>query len=87
MKRDPEKDIPWSNRSLRECYLAGAERFGWSRRKSEPGSLRPGCMQVGWDMAAASYPANRKGAKAQVRINPDSPVLVRSGTHDPGTGT
>ncbi len=27
--QDPEKEKPWSSKSLRECYKAGAERFGW----------------------------------------------------------
>lgn len=86
-EKDPEKDIPWSSKSLRECYRAGAERFGWARRKREPGSMRAGDKLVGWGMATASYPANRKGAKASARIDADGTVLVRSGTHDLGTGT
>jgi xanthine dehydrogenase YagR molybdenum-binding subunit len=86
-EKDPEKDIPWSSKSLRECYRAGAERFGWARRKPQPGSMRANGKLVGWGMATAAYPANRKGAKASARINPDGTVLVRSGTHDLGTGT
>jgi len=86
-EKDPEKDMPWSSKSLRECYRAGAERFGWTRRTPAPGSMRAGDKLVGWGMATASYPANGKGAKASSRINPDGTVLVRSGTHDLGTGT
>jgi len=86
-EKDPEKDIPWSSKSLRECYRVGAERFGWAKRTPEPGSMRQGRTQVGWGMATASYPANRKGAKASATINADGSVLVRSGTHDLGTGT
>jgi len=86
-EKDPEKDIPWSSKSLRECYRVGAERFGWAKRTPEPGSMRQGRTLVGWGMATASYPANRKGAKASATINADGSVLVRSGTHDLGTGT
>ncbi|MGJ7918886.1 xanthine dehydrogenase family protein molybdopterin-binding subunit [Massilia sp. LXY-6] len=86
-EKDPEKDIPWSSKSLRECYRIGAERFGWARRTPEPGSMRAGRTQVGWGMATASYPANRKGSKASARIDADGSLLVRSGTHDLGTGT
>jgi xanthine dehydrogenase YagR molybdenum-binding subunit len=86
-EKDPEKDIPWSSKSLRECYRVGAERFGWAKRTPEPGSMRQGRTQVGWGMATASYPANRKGAKASATVNADGSVLVRSGTHDLGTGT
>ncbi|HEU4372791.1 MAG TPA: molybdopterin cofactor-binding domain-containing protein, partial [Telluria sp.] len=28
-ERDPDKDLPWSSKSLRECYRVGADRFGW----------------------------------------------------------
>ena len=86
-EKDPEKDIPWSSKSLRECFRVGAERFGWRKRTPAPGSMRIGRTQVGWGMATASYPANRKAAKAIATINPDGTAVVRSGTHDLGTGT
>jgi len=81
-EKDSEKDIPWSSKSLRECYRAGAERFGRVRRKPEPGSMRTEGKLVDWGMATASYPANREGARALVMINRGGTVLVRSGTHD-----
>jgi xanthine dehydrogenase YagR molybdenum-binding subunit len=31
-EKDPEKDKPWSSKSLRECYRVGAGRFEWSKR-------------------------------------------------------
>jgi len=86
-EKEPEKDIPWSSKSLRECYRIGAERFGWVRRLPAPGSMRIGRTQIGWGMATASYPANRKGSKASASIDADGFLLVRSGTHDLGTGT
>lgn len=86
-EKDPEKDLPWSSKSLRECYRAGAERFGWSRRSPKPGSMRNGRTLVGWGMATATYPANRKGAKAVAALLPDGTAVVRSGSHDLGTGT
>lgn len=86
-EKDPEKDIPWSSKSLRECYELGARRFGWSRRSPQPGSMREGRTLVGWGVATAAYPANRKGAKADATILPDGTAVVRSGSHDLGTGT
>lgn len=85
--KDPEKDVPWSSKSLRECYSAAAERFGWSRRDPRPGSMKNGRMLVGWGMATATYPANRKDAKARAILLPDGTAVVRSGSHDLGTGT
>lgn len=85
--RDAEKNLPFSSKSLRECYRVGAEKFGWSRRTPEPRSMRAGRMLVGWGMATATYPANRDAAKASALIRADGTALVRCGTHDLGTGT
>jgi len=86
-EKDPEKDQPFSSKSLRECYRVGAERFGWAKRNPEPRSMRAGNTLVGWGMATATYPANRQKAKASAIIRADGTALVRSGTHDLGTGT
>ena len=85
-EQDPEKGHPYSSKSLRECYRAGAERFGWGRRNPAPRSMRVGNMLVGWGMATATYPANRSKSKANAVIRPDGTALVTSGTHDMGTG-
>ncbi|MFL6707064.1 MAG: xanthine dehydrogenase family protein molybdopterin-binding subunit [Massilia sp.] len=84
---DPEKNLPFSSKSLRECYRVGAERFGWAKRTPEPRSMRNGRMLVGMGMATATYPANRDGAKASALIRADGTALVKCGTHDLGTGT
>jgi xanthine dehydrogenase YagR molybdenum-binding subunit len=86
-EQDPEKNLPWSSKSLRECYRLGADRFGWSRRPPEPRSLRDGDALVGWGMASAVYPVHRSSGAARARINADGTVLVESGTEDLGTGT
>lgn len=86
-EQDPEKNLPWSGKGLRECYLRGAERFGWARRTAAPGSMRDGRMLVGWGMATATYPANRRPAKASASLYPDGSAVLRSATHELGTGT
>jgi len=86
-EKDPEKDIPWSSKSLRECYRVAGERFGWARRNPQPRSMKSGRTLVGWGMATATYPANRKNAKASAVLLPDGTAVVRSGSHDLGTGT
>ena len=86
-EKDAEKDLPFSSKSLRECYRIGAEKFGWARRTPQPRSMRSGRMLVGWGMATATYPANRDAAKASALIRADGTALVRCGTHDLGTGT
>jgi xanthine dehydrogenase YagR molybdenum-binding subunit len=86
-EKDPEKDLPWSSKKLRECYQVAAERFGWARRTSAPGSMKAGRTLVGWGMATATYPARRLPAEAWASIQPDGTAIVRCGSHDIGTGT
>ncbi|MES2355635.1 MAG: xanthine dehydrogenase family protein molybdopterin-binding subunit [Pseudomonadota bacterium] len=86
-ERDPDKNKPFSSKSLRECYQIGAERFGWSRRDSRPRSMQDGNWLVGMGMATATYPTNRGKAAARVRLMPDGTALVQSGSQDLGTGT
>jgi len=85
--QDPEKRIPWSSRSLRECYASGAAAFGWSRRSAAPKGMQTGRTALGWGVAAATYPANRQGAKARARLSADGWVVVQSATQELGTGT
>lgn len=84
---DPASGKPWSSKRLRECYHAAAERFGWSRRRAAPGSMRDGRWLVGWGVATATYPAHRSPASAVARLFPDGTALVQSGSQDIGTGT
>ncbi len=84
---DPEKGLPWSSKSLKECYQLGAERFGWQKRNPTPRSMREGNTLIGWGMATATYPTNRSPASAIARIMADGTAVVRSGSQDIGTGT
>jgi xanthine dehydrogenase YagR molybdenum-binding subunit len=84
---DPEKLLPWSSRSLRQCYESGAAAFGWSRRSLAPNSMHEGRTAIGWGMASATYPANRQAAHATACMRVDGLVVVRSGTQELGTGT
>src|SRR5262249_38652473 len=51
---DESKGIPFSSRRLLECYRLGAEKFGWSRRTPEVGSMTRDGLTLGWGMAACS---------------------------------
>jgi xanthine dehydrogenase YagR molybdenum-binding subunit len=86
-EQDEDKNLPWSTKSLRECYERGAERFGWSKRNPEPRSMRLGRTLIGWGMATATYPARRSPASAVARMYPDGSVHVDAGSQDLGTGT
>ncbi|MGI2905615.1 xanthine dehydrogenase family protein molybdopterin-binding subunit [Tolypothrix sp. VBCCA 56010] len=84
---DPSKNLPWSSKSLRECYKVGAERFGWQKRNPTPRSMRDGNYLIGWGMATATYPTNRSPASAIAQIMADGTAVVRTGSQDIGTGT
>jgi xanthine dehydrogenase YagR molybdenum-binding subunit len=84
---DEEKNKPFSSRHLKECLQVGAEKFGWSGRTPEVGSMRKGDLVLGWGVAAASWGAGRGISEATVTLKSDGTVRVSSGTQDPGTGT
>jgi xanthine dehydrogenase YagR molybdenum-binding subunit len=86
--KDPDQNKPWSSKSLRECYRAAADKFGWSKRTLAPRRMRAGKELVGWGMATATYPAHQfPGAAARVRVRADGTALVQTASHDLGTGT
>ncbi|MGI9015798.1 MAG: xanthine dehydrogenase family protein molybdopterin-binding subunit [Euzebya sp.] len=84
---DPHSGMPWSSNALRECYLLGADRFGWDARSAAPGSMRDGHLQLGWGVASATYAVNSEPANAWVRLRADGTATVACGTQDLGTGT
>jgi xanthine dehydrogenase YagR molybdenum-binding subunit len=86
-ERDPETGRPFSSKSLRECYMRGAERIGWTRRRATPRSMRDGEWLVGLGMSTATYPAKRMPATALARLTADGTIVVQAATHELGTGT
>src|SRR5205814_9255256 len=86
-EKDPERGIPFSSKSLRECYARGAERFGWARLNPAARSMRDGDALVGFGMSTATYPAKRMPASALARLTADGTVVVQAATHEFGTGT
>ncbi|MGM9508423.1 xanthine dehydrogenase family protein molybdopterin-binding subunit [Larkinella sp. GY13] len=86
---DPERNLPWSAKSLKECYRMGSEQFGWKNRKPEPRSMQTDGMWVGYGMASSLYGFHRHPSKAKAMMQADGSVVVQSATMDigPGTGT
>jgi CO/xanthine dehydrogenase Mo-binding subunit len=83
----PGSGRPWSSKALRECYHAGAERFGWARRTPETGSMRDGNWLVGYGMAGVTFTSGQAPCQATVSIGRDGTAHVRSAATDLGTGT
>src|SRR5207302_9219064 len=86
-KIDESLGIPFSSRHLLECFELGAEKFGWSKRNPEVGSMKRDGLTLGWGMAGCTWIAARFPAEANVQLRDDGTVRVASGTQDIGTGT
>lgn len=83
---DPVAGIPFSSRSLMQCFDQAAARFGWNRRTPEPGSMREGDWMVGFGCAAACYPTNIGPAAARVSLVSSGKAEVELAGHEIGTG-
>ncbi|MGO7044568.1 aldehyde oxidoreductase molybdenum-binding subunit PaoC [Rhizobium johnstonii] len=85
---DPENaDRPFSSRPFVECLRTGAERFGWSMRKTETGQVRDGDWLIGMGMAGAIRGAPISKAGARVRLDRQGMLTVETDMTDLGTGS
>ena len=72
----PQSGLPWSSNALRECYAVGAERFGWTGRNPEIGSMRDGHWKIGYGLAALATPTcpgRRRPAAQRSRHHLETP--------------
>lgn len=83
----PESGKPFSSKALRECYLLGAEKFGWKNRKFEPRSMRDGNLLVGWGMATGVWGAGQGTATIKIVLKADGTAYLATGASDIGPGT
>jgi xanthine dehydrogenase YagR molybdenum-binding subunit len=85
--KDPISGKPYTIRKLKECLERGAQRFGWSRRNAEPGSMHDadGAL-IGWGVAAGAYPCIAAVAIAAARLSGDGRLTIEVGGHEMGQG-
>ena len=86
-KTNEALSIPFSSRHLLECFELGGQKFGWSKRTSEIGSMKRDGLTLGWGMAGCTWVAARFPAEASVQLRDDGTARVACGTQDIGTGT
>ena len=86
-KIDEGLGIPFSSRHYLECLEVGAEKFGWSKRNPQVGSMKRDGLILGWGMAGAAWIAARFPSEANVQLRDDGTTRVACGTQDIGTGT
>lgn len=82
---DPVTGLPFSSRSLNDCYEAAATAFQWSSRDPRPASMTDGDWQVGMGCASAVYPTYISPSFVRVTLLPTSAQVEVAG-HDLGTG-
>jgi xanthine dehydrogenase YagR molybdenum-binding subunit len=88
--KDPSNGKPWSSRSLVECLKKGAQSFGWSKRKMEPGQIREGNFLIGYGVGCGTYPARQRDTSAIVKLGRNGDgvrATVELAASDLGTGT
>jgi xanthine dehydrogenase YagR molybdenum-binding subunit len=84
---EPISGKPFSSKALRQCYVQGAERFGWSKRKLAPRAMRDEAgMLVGWGMGTATFPALMFQGQARAVVRRDGSGVMETGAHDMGQG-
>ena len=87
-EKDPTSGTPFSSRHIVEAYEAGAERFGWAKRKMKPGTQREGEWLIGLGCATATYPYYRMpGGAARLTLTKDGRATVEIAAHEMGMGT
>jgi len=88
--KDPSNGKPWSSRSVVDCLKKGAEVFGWSRRKIEPGQNRQGNYLIGYGVGCGTYPSRQRDSSAIVKLTRSGDVVrasIELAASDLGTGT
>jgi xanthine dehydrogenase YagR molybdenum-binding subunit len=84
---DPATKKPYTSKALRECYLQAAEKFGWSQRDPQPGSMTRGNKLVGYGMATGIWDAYQFPSHVEAMIDEDGKLIINNAVTDIGTGT
>jgi xanthine dehydrogenase YagR molybdenum-binding subunit len=84
---DPETNLPWSSKFLKECYELGADRIGWKHRKLQPRQIQEDDWLIGYGMGTGSFGAFRGPATVKAVLQPDGRLLLQCSVNDMGPGT
>ena len=83
---EPIKQLPYTSRSVMQCFDAASKAFDWSKRNPKPGQTRDGEWLVGHGCAMACYPTQMAPASARVRLEADGTARVGTAAHEIGNG-
>src|SRR5947199_10837192 len=70
-KIDEGEGLPFSSRHYVECLQFGGEKFDWSKRNPEVGSMKQNDLTLGWGVAGAARIATRDSVAANVELRHD----------------
>jgi xanthine dehydrogenase YagR molybdenum-binding subunit len=84
---DPERNLPFSSKFLKECYQLGAEKIGWFERNRAVRSMQEDGMLVGYGMSTGTFGAYRWNGSACGVLHSDGTFTVQSAVSDMGPGT
>ena len=84
---DPERNLPFSSKFLKECYETGAERIGWHKRDRKIGSMKEGEWMVGYGLSSGTFGAYRGKASVKARLLANGTLVIQSAVSDSGPGT
>ncbi len=84
---DPERNLPFSSKFLKDCYDIGAEKIGWNKRNPAPRSMKDGEWLVGYGMSTGTFGAGRGRASVSARLLQNGTLLLQSAVADSGPGT
>lgn len=84
---NPENNLPWSSKYLKECYQLGSERIGWGQRPTKPRSVQEDGMWVGYGMGSGVFSAMRWQASVRAILKTDGTLILQSAVSDMGPGT
>ncbi|MFN2457606.1 MAG: xanthine dehydrogenase family protein molybdopterin-binding subunit, partial [Chitinophagaceae bacterium] len=84
---DPQRNLPYTSKFLKEAYQLGRDKIGWDSRNPTPRSMKEGELLVGYGISSGVFNASRGTAKALARLNNDGTLLLQSAVADSGPGT
>ncbi len=82
---DPQRNLPFSSKYLKEAYEMGAEKIGWKNRNTN--RKTEGDWVEGFGMAGGVFGAYRGEARALARFSSDGRLVIQSAVSDSGPGT
>jgi xanthine dehydrogenase YagR molybdenum-binding subunit len=84
---DPERNLPWSSKFLKECYEMGSAKIGWKDRAKQPGTLKEGDWRIGYGMGTGCFGSFRWGATVKAIVQRNGDLLLQCSVNDMGPGT